>query len=189
MALNAANKSIQMVFVLVNSIFLEAPQQLRSLLLGCAIPPEVIPYCVEYIPTFSSVVEMLPELLAKDTSSKTPSYRFYYADLASWLATRYASPRFEAFVPQITDILGQTNSFDSCIAALTIGVRLCIALPQICVLALYPQLVLLDQKARRLATDKEKLSMLESRHAQIAAVLDASAQAISVDTIQYKCSI
>lgn len=189
MAVYGDKKSIQMVFALMNSMFLEAPQQLRSLLLGCAIPPEVITYCVQYISAFSSVVDMLPELLANNTSSKTPAYRFYYADLASWLAARYASPRFEAFMLQITDILGQTNSFDACIAALTIGVRLCIALPHICLLGLYPQLVLLGQKARRLATDEEKLLLLESRHAQIVGVLDSSTQANSVNNLQYTCTI
>jgi hypothetical protein len=182
-------QGIQMICTLINSIFLEAPHQIRLLLLSCAVPPDALPYCVEHVSSFSSAIEMLPELLAKDTTTRSPSYRYYYADLASWLATKYASPRFEAAMPLSADLLAQANSFDSCLAALTIGVRLCIALPQLCLLSLHPQLILLSQEAKRLAVDQNDNAILEMRIAQIITILQLSSCAESNSLLQYICVI
>lgn len=191
MALDNTNEQqgIQMICTLINGIFLEAPHQIRLLLLSCAVPPEALPYCIEHVPSFSSAIEMLPEFLAKDTTTRSPSYRYYYVDLASWLATKYASPRFEAVIPLSAELLSQANSFDSCLTALTIGVRLCLALPQLCLLPLHPQLVLLSQKTKLLAVEQDEIASLETRMAQIITILQISSCAESNCAIQYSCII
>lgn len=140
--LEAALEWSRILCYLCNTVLLEAPQLLRTLLMAMHVTPEALPVCFEFIPAFGAAMEMLPELLAKDTSkAPQPTYRLYYVDLAAWLATKYPTRRLEPFIAPCTDGLKQSaTNFDTCMQAFTIGARMCLALPQMALETVLPVL-------------------------------------------------
>lgn len=154
----SALDSCRIVCYLINSILLEAPHLLKTILLSMNVPPEALPVSFEFIPMFHSVMDFLPELLAKDTThTPSKSYKLYFVDVAAWLALKYPSRRFEPILVQISGKLNQVaTSFDSHLQALTIGTRLCLALPQMALEPMLPLLEGLNLKAELSASMKRE---------------------------------
>jgi hypothetical protein len=139
------------------------------------VPPEALPVCVEYVPAFWGAVEMLPELLAKDAAADG-AYSLYYVDVAAWVALKYPTARFDPLIPVIVERLssvGTSSSFDSCMTALTIGTRLCLALPQLVLSGLLPLITELLDRAKALAAGSDRLSdLLQERQEEAVRLLD-----------------
>jgi integrator complex subunit 2 len=114
-----------------NGVFMEMPSLIRSLMVVERVPPEVVPICVEFIPSLHVLIDSIPELLAQKTLGKLK----YGLELVSTLALKYPMAKVEAHAPLMAASLNELLRLASALGAervfaLTVLGRLCIALPQ-----------------------------------------------------------